>query len=198
MFIGTFNKNLNIKQGVGRISGLNNKMKYADIKTVDVANGQGVRVSLFVSGCNHHCKGCFNAQAWDFNYGNDFTEEETNKIINELEHPYVSGLSILGGEPLEYQNQQGLLPLLKKVKEKYPNKNIWCYTGYEFDKDIVANMFENWPQTKELMSYIDILVDGKFEEDKKDLNLKFRGSSNQRIIDVQQSLKVHKVIPYDI
>ena len=198
MFIGTFNKNLNIKQGVGRISGLNNKMKYADIKTVDVANGQGVRVSLFVSGCNHHCKGCFNAQAWDFNYGNDFTEEETNKIINELEHPYVSGLSILGGEPLEYQNQQGLLSLLKKVKEKYPNKNIWCYTGYEFDKDIVANMFENWPQTKELMSYIDILVDGKFEEDKKDLNLKFRGSSNQRIIDVQQSLKVHKVIPYDI
>lgn len=197
MFIGTL-KNLNIKQGVGRTSGLNNKMKYADIKTVDVANGQGVRVSLFVSGCNHHCKGCFNAQAWDFDYGNDFTEKEINKIINELDHPYVSGLSILGGEPLEYQNQQGLLPLLKIVKEKYPKKNIWCYTGYEFDKDIVVNMFENWPQTKEFMSYIDILVDGKFEEDKKDLNLKFRGSSNQRIIDVQQSLKVHKVIPYDI
>ena len=173
-------------------------MNYADIKKVDVANGEGVRVSVFVSGCNHHCKGCFNPEAWNFNYGKEFTEEETEKILQELDHPYVSGLSILGGEPLEYVNQKGLLPLLKKVKEKFPEKNIWCYTGYTFDKDIIGNMFENWEQTKELVSYIDVMVDGKFEEDKKDLNLKFRGSSNQRVIDVQKSLKVHKVIPYDV
>lgn len=173
-------------------------MNYADIKIADVANGQGVRVSLFVSGCNHHCKGCFNTQAWDFNYGKKFTEEDIEKIINELDHPYVSGLSLLGGEPLEYTNQKGLLPLLKRVKEKFPEKNIWCYTGYTLDKDIVGNMFDNWPETKELMSYIDVLVDGKFDEDKKDLNLKFRGSSNQRIIDVPASLKVHKVIPYEV
>ncbi len=173
-------------------------MNYADIKVADVANGTGVRVSLFVSGCNHHCKGCFNPEAWNFNYGKEFTEEETEKILQELDHPYVSGLSILGGEPLEYVNQKGLLPLLKKVKKRFPEKNIWCYTGYTFDKDVIGNMFENWEQTEELVSYIDVMVDGKFEEDKKDLNLKFRGSSNQRVIDVQKSLKVHKVIPYDV
>lgn len=173
-------------------------MNYADIKIADVANGKGVRVSLFVSGCNHHCKGCFNSQAWDFNYGKEFTEEDIDRIINELDHPYVSGLSLLGGEPLEYKNQQGLLPLLKRVKERFPEKDIWCYTGYTFDKDITGNMFNNWPETKEVMSYIDVLVDGKFEEDKKDLNLKFRGSKNQRIIDVPQSLKMHKVIPFEV
>ena len=118
--------------------------------------------------------------------------------MNELDHPYVAGLSLLGGEPLEYTNQKGLLPLLKRVKEKFPEKDIWCYSGYTFDNDIIGNMFNNWPETKEVMSYIDVLVDGKFEEDKKDLNLKFRGSSNQRIIDVQESLKVHKIIPYDV
>ena len=173
-------------------------MKYADIKTADVANGKGVRVSLFVSGCNHHCKGCFNSQAWDFNYGKDFTENEIEQILEELNHSYVAGLSILGGEPLEHVNQQGLLPLVKKVKEKFPEKNIWCYTGYTFDKDVTKNMFENWPETRELMKYIDVIVDGKFEEENKNLNLKFRGSSNQRIIDVPSSLKVHKVIPYDV
>ena len=173
-------------------------MNYADIKVADVANGTGVRVSLFVSGCNHHCKGCFNPEAWNFNYGKEFTDEETEKILQELDHPYVSGLSILGGEPLEYVNQKGLLPLLKKVKEKFPEKNIWCYTGYTFDNDVLGNMFDNWEQTEELVSYIDVMVDGKFEEDKKDLSLKFRGSSNQRVIDVQKSLKVHKVIPYDV
>jgi anaerobic ribonucleoside-triphosphate reductase activating protein len=171
-----------------------NEMNYADIKVADVANGEGVRVSLFVSGCNHHCKGCFNPQAWNFDYGNKFTEEEEEKIMKQLENPYVSGLSILGGEPLEYENQKGLLPLVKKVKEKYPEKNIWCYTGYTFDNDVVSNMFENWPETKELVSYIDVIVDGKFDESKKDLNLKFRGSSNQRVIDVQKSLKENKVI----
>mgnify|MGYP001129045056 CR=1 FL=1 len=173
-------------------------MNYAEIKEYDIANGPGVRMTLFVSGCRHHCKNCFNEIAWDFNYGNKFTEIEENKIMEYLNHDYVSGLTLLGGEPLEHQNQKGLLPLLKKVKERFPEKNIWCYTGYKFDSDIVTNMFENWPETKELMSYIDVLVDGKFEEDKKDLNLKFRGSANQRIIDVQKSLKTHKVIPYQV
>ena len=173
-------------------------MNYAEIKNFDIANGLGVRVSLFVSGCTHHCKNCFNQMTWDFKYGKEFTKEVEDLIIDYLKPEHITGLSLLGGEPLEHQNQKGLLPLLKKVKERFPEKNIWCYTGYKFDSDIVTNMFENWPETKELMSYIDVLVDGKFEEDKKDLNLKFRGSANQRIIDVQKSLKTHKVIPYQV
>ena len=173
-------------------------MHYADIKKADIANGLGVRVSVFVSGCTHHCKNCFNSEAWDFNYGNEFTENEINRVIKELDHSYVSGLSVLGGEPLEHVNQQGLLPLLKRVKEKFPDKNIWCYSGYTFETDIMGKMYNNWKETPEILSYIDVLVDGKFEESRKDLNLKFRGSSNQRIIDVPQSLKVHKVIPYKV
>lgn len=173
-------------------------MHYADIKECDIANGPGVRVSVFVSGCNHHCKGCFNKCAWDFNYGENYTEETTNTILEGLDKDYIAGLTLLGGEPLEPQNQKGLLPLVKKVKEKYPEKNIWCYTGFDFEKDVVGNMAQNNEDTKELMNYIDVIVDGKFEEDKKDLNLKFRGSSNQRIIDVKQSLKTHQVIPYAV
>ena len=169
-------------------------MNYADIKRVDVANGEGVRVSVFVSGCNHHCKGCFNECAWDFNYGNKFTEKEIDKVIEYLDHDYINGLSLLGGEPLEKQNQIGLLPLVKKVKEKFPNKDIWCYTGFDFEKDVVENMSKNNDTTKELLKYIDVIVDGKFEEDKKDLKLKFRGSSNQRVLDVKQSLKEKKPV----
>lgn len=167
-------------------------------KKADVANGLGVRVSLFVSGCHHHCKDCFNSEAWDFNYGNKFTEKEEERIMNELDHPYVAGLTLLGGEPLEHVNQQGILPLVKKVKEKFPDKNIWCYTGYEFDKDVMGKMYNEWKETPELLSYIDVMVDGKFEEDKKDIKLRFRGSSNQRIIDVQKSLKEHKVVMYEL
>ena len=117
-------------------------MHYADIKKADIANGVGVRVSVFVSGCTHHCKNCFNSEAWDFNYGNEFTENEINRVIKELDHPYVAGLSLLGGEPLEHVNQQGLLPLLKKVKEKFPDKNIWCYSGYTFETDIMGKMYK--------------------------------------------------------
>ena len=171
-------------------------MNYADIKKADVANGLGVRVSVFVSGCNHHCKNCFNQEAWDFNYGKEFTQKEIDKVIEELDHPYVAGLSLLGGEPLEHVNQKGLLPLVKKVKEKFPDKNIWCYTGYTFDKDVMEKMCKNWEETPELLSYLDVIVDGKFEEDKKDLKLRFRGSSNQRIIDVQESLKEKKAVLY--
>ena len=173
-------------------------MNYADIKVADVANGLGVRVSLFVSGCNHHCKGCFNEEAWDFNFGKKFTEKTIEEIINDLDNPYISGLSILGGEPLEYENQKGILPLVKKVKEIYPDKNIWCYTGFTFDKDVIGGMCNKWKETKELISYIDVVVDGKFEEDKKSLSIKFRGSTNQRIIDVKKPLKENKVVEYEV
>ena len=169
-------------------------MNYADIKKVDVANGEGVRVSFFVSGCNHHCKGCFNECAWDFNYGNKFTDENIDEVINYLNHDHIEGLTLLGGEPLEYVNQEGILPLVKRVKEKFPNKNIWCYTGFDFEKDVVGKMSKDNETTKELLNYIDVMVDGKFEEDKKNLKLKFRGSSNQRIIDVKESLKEHRVV----
>ena len=172
-------------------------MNFADIKKADVANGLGVRVSVFVSGCNHHCKNCFNKEAWDFNYGKEFTQKEIDKILKELDHPYVSGLTLLGGEPLEHVNQQGLLPLLKQVKEKFPDKNIWCYTGYTFDTDVMNNMYNKWKETPELLSYIDVMVDGKFEEEKKDISLRFRGSSNQRIIDVQKSIKGKKAVLFE-
>ena len=167
-------------------------MNYADIKKADVANGLGVRVSLFVSGCTHHCKNCFNREAWDFNYGKEFTEKEEERILNELDHSYVAGLSLLDRKPLELVNKKGLLSLLRKVKEKFPEKNIWCYSGYTFEKDILDKMCKSWEETPELLTYIDVLVDGKFEEDKKDIKLRFRGSSNQRIIDVQKSLKERK------
>lgn len=169
-------------------------MNYADIKKIDVANGEGVRVSVFVSGCNHHCKGCFNQCAWDFNYGKKFTEKEEQQIIDYMNHDYISGLSLLGGEPLEPKNQEGLLPLVKKVKEKFPNKDIWCYTGFDFEKDVVEKMAKNNETTRELLKYIDIIVDGKFEEDKKDLKLQFRGSSNQKIVDVKKSLQTGQIV----
>lgn len=124
--------------------------------------------------------------------------KEIDKVIELMDHSYVSGLSLLGGEPMEHVNQQGLLPLLKKVKEKFPEKNIWCYSGYTFEDDIKNRMYNNWEETPEFLSYIDVLVDGKFEEDKKDLTLRFRGSSNQRIIDVKKSLKENKTVLFDL
>ncbi|MCM1083359.1 MAG: anaerobic ribonucleoside-triphosphate reductase activating protein [Clostridium sp.] len=169
-------------------------MNYADIKEFDVANGTGVRVSLFVSGCNHRCKGCFNEIAWDFNYGKVFTKADADRILESLKPDYIQGLSLLGGEPLEYGNQQGLLPLLRRFAKVYPDKNVWCYTGFDFERDIQEKMMVIWPETRELISYIDILVDGKFEEDLKDLSLRFRGSSNQRIIDVKKSLAEGKTV----
>jgi anaerobic ribonucleoside-triphosphate reductase activating protein len=123
--------------------------------------------------------------------------EEIDRVMKELDHPYVSGLSLLGGEPLEHVNQQGLLPLLRKVKEKFPEKNIWCYTGYTFDKDVMGEMCNKWEETPEFLSYLDVVVDGKFEEDKKDIKLRFRGSSNQRIIDVKKSLNEKKAILFE-
>ncbi len=172
-------------------------MNYADIKEFDVANGTGVRVSLFVSGCSHHCKGCFNEAAWDFNYGKEFTKADVDRILESLKPDYIQGLSLLGGEPFEYGNQQGLLPLLRRFDEMYPDKNVWCYTGFDFERDIQEKMMVMWPETRELISYIDILVDGKFVEELKDLSLRFRGSSNQRIIDVKKSLAEGKTVLWE-
>ncbi len=169
-------------------------MNYCELKLNDVANGPGVRVSLFVSGCTHRCKGCFNEISWDFNAGEPFTDETKETILEALAPAYITGLTLLGGEPYEHVNQQGLLPLLKEVKEKYPKKNIWCFTGYLFDKDILGDMYDKYPETKEMTELIDVIVDGEFIGEKKNLMLKFKGSENQRTIDVPASLKAGEVI----
>lgn len=171
-------------------------MYYATIKKYDIANGPGVRVSLFVSGCTHHCKNCFNSEAWDFKYGNEYTEEVEQEILEALDKSYIQGLSLLGGEPFELVNQEGILPLVKKVRKLYPEKTIWAYSGYLFDKDLVPLSKKN-NTTKELLENIDVLVDGKFVEELKSPKLLFRGSSNQRIIDVVQSLKEGKVVIHE-
>ncbi len=169
-------------------------MNYAEIKYNDIANGPGVRTSLFVSGCTHHCEGCFNEIAWDFNYGKPFTNETIDEILRSLAPDYITGLTLLGGEPFEHSNQTGLLPLLRKVKEQYPKKDIWCFTGYLFDKQILDEMCIKWPETNEMLSYIDVLVDGKFDINLKNIMLKFKGSENQRTILVQESLKSGEVV----
>lgn len=172
-------------------------MNYAEIKKCDVANGPGVRVSLFVSGCTHHCKECFNPETWDFNYGMPFTGSTEDEIIKYLAPEYIKGLTLLGGEPLEHCNQQGLLPLLRKVKEIYPEKSIWCFTGYDFEKDVTGRMLREWTETEELLSYIDVMVDGEFMADKKDLGLVFKGSSNQRTIMVHESMASGELVYWD-
>ena len=164
-------------------------MNYATIKPTDVANGPGVRVTLFVSGCTHHCKGCFNSEAWDFDYGQEFTRETQEEILRLLAPEYIVGLTLLGGEPMEPANQAGLLPFIKKVREQYPDKSIWCFTGYDFEKDVLFRMLPESKITRELVPLFDVMVDGTFVEEKKNLRLKFRGSENQRILDVKQSLK---------
>ncbi len=165
---------------------------YGEIKKVDIANGIGVRVSLFVSGCTHHCKGCFNPETWSFDYGRPFTEETEEEIFRLLEPTYISGFTLLGGEPMEYENQRALAPFVKKVKERFPEKTIWCYTGYLFE-DILNRMLPAWECTKDILNCLDVLVDGPFVEEEKELGLRFRGSKNQRIIDVKKSLTEGKI-----
>lgn len=172
-------------------------MNYAAIKKHDIANGPGVRVSLFVSGCTHHCPGCFNQETWDFNYGNPFDSDVINEILEALQPSYIRGFSLLGGEPFEYSNQQGLLPLLKEIKQTFPKKDIWCYTGYDYEHHILEDMAKKWSETYEILSCIDVLVDGPFVEAKKDLSLKFRGSSNQRIICVPESMEQNRIVLWD-
>ena len=168
-------------------------MNYAVIKKFDIANGPGVRVSLFVSGCRHHCKNCFNKEAWDFNYGKPFTEKTVAEIIEALSPEHISGFSLLGGEPFEPENQENLAELLAKIKKELPNKDIWCYTGFLFE-DILAGKVGKIETAKKMLENIDVLVDGKFVEELKSLDLVFRGSSNQRIINVEKSLDSNSVV----
>lgn len=169
-------------------------MNYATIKKCDIANGPGVRVSLFVSGCTHHCPGCFNEVAWDFDYGEPFTQKTIDQILDMLAPGYIKGLTLLGGEPFEPENQFAIVELLTQVKEKYPEKSIWAFSGYLFDEDILTGRLGPWNVTEKLLNFLDVLVDGPFIEARKDLSLRFRGSSNQRIIDVPESLKTGQVI----
>lgn len=164
-------------------------MNYATIKWTDIANGEGVRISLFVSGCTRRCKDCFNAVAWDFSYGKPFDESVRESIYEGLKADYIAGLSLLGGEPLEPENQRALLPFVKEVKKRFPEKSIWCYTGNVFDPatGLLKEQDKNTEVTKELISLFDVLVDGEFIEAQKNIRLKFRGSSNQRILDVKKS-----------
>ncbi len=173
-------------------------MNYATIKWYDIANGEGVRISLFVSGCTHRCKNCFNEVAWDFSYGEAFDEKVQDKILKELSSDYIAGLSLLGGEPLEPQNQKGLFDFIQKVRELYPEKTIWCYTGFQFDERTgeLLETHKNTSKTKPLIACFDVLVDGAYIEELKDIRLKFRGSSNQRVIDVQKTRKEKKIVLY--
>lgn len=161
-------------------------MNYASIKKTDVANGPGIRVSLFVSGCTHGCKGCFNSEAWDFRYGQEYTARTEKELLEALAPDYIRGLSVLGGEPMEPQNRGTVLGLLRKVRQEYPKKDVWCYTGYDYEKDLLQWVAQD-AAVRELLSLIDVLVDGEFVEKRKNLRLAFRGSENQRLIDVKES-----------
>lgn len=169
-------------------------MYYGKINTNDIANGEGVRVSLFVSGCRNHCEGCFNQETWNFKYGKPFDLEAQNFIIDALNKPYIDGLTVLGGEPFEKENQESLYTFILKIRELYPNKNIWMYSGYTLDVDMVEGGKVYTKYTNQLLENIDILVDGKFDIKLYNLALKFRGSSNQRIIDMKETIKNKKII----
>ncbi len=171
-------------------------MNIAEIKKTDIANGEGVRVSLFVSGCTRHCKNCFNSVAWDFSYGRPFDEALQEEVLTALSPDYIAGLSLLGGEPFEPANQRGLLPFVKKFRERFPQKTVWCYTGYTLGEGKMREPQANCEATGELLSLLDILVDGPFVEELKDIRLKFRGSSNQRVIDLKKTRKEGKISLY--
>ena len=172
-------------------------MNYATIKPRDIANGPGVRVSLFVSGCTHHCPGCFNSEAWDFDFGQPFDQAVIDRILEDLSPSFVKGLTLLGGEPFEPQNQPAILELLRQVKAKYPEKSIWAFSGYLFDRDILSGRLGDPAVTREYLSYLDVLVDGPFIQAQKNLTLRFRGSANQRLIDVPASLKSGTVVLWE-
>ncbi len=163
-------------------------MRYNKIRKMDISNGPGVRVSIFMQGCAFHCKNCFNPETWDFKLGEEFTDKTIDKVLELADKDYIVGLSILGGEPMHPVNIEGTTKLAKAFKEKYPNKTIWCWTGFLFDKDL---------KDKEVIKYIDVLIDGQYKDELHDFRLKWCGSSNQRVIDVQKSLKRNKVILLD-
>ena len=181
-------------------------MNYGSIKKTDIANGIGVRVTLFVSGCTHHCEGCFNPETWNFQYGEVFDEKAEDEVVKALAPSFIKGLTLLGGEPMEPQNQKALLPFVKKIKNLYPEKDIWCYTGYTLECDLLGKTTDGegrtgrakCEETEELLSYIDVLVDGEFVLAKKDIRLKYRGSANQRLIDLKASLRENETVMYDL
>ena len=172
-------------------------MNYATIKPRDIANGPGVRVSLFVSGCTHRCPGCFNEEAWDFDFGQPFTQEVIDRILEDLAPSFVRGLTLLGGEPFDPRNQGAIVELLRQIKAKYPEKSIWAFSGYLFDRDILPGKLGDPAITREYLSYLDVLVDGPFVQAKKNLTLRFRGSENQRLIDVPASLESGTVVLWE-
>lgn len=171
-------------------------MNYAAIKPCDIANGPGVRVSLFVSGCTHHCPGCFQPETWDFDYGQPYTEDVAAQVLQLLAPDYIEGLTLLGGEPMEPANREALLPLVRAVRKQYPQKTIWCYSGYLFEQLRAGNPGPA-ETAQELLSLLDVLVDGRFIEAKKDLSLRFRGSSNQRLVSVPSSISTGCTILWD-
>lgn len=168
-------------------------MNYAGIKYCDIANGTGCRTVLFVSGCRNACKGCFQPQTWDFGYGEPFDEKVQKEVLDSLAPDYITGITLLGGEPFEPENQKELVPFMREVVAQYPNKNVWAFTGYIYDKDLVAGGRRHTEDTDELLSMIDVLVDGPFVEELKDITLKFRGSSNQRVLDLRETIRTGKI-----
>ena len=172
-------------------------MNYATIKNCDIANGPGIRVSLFVSGCTHRCPGCFNEVAWDFDYGQPFDQGTIGHILDLMKPAHIKGLTILGGEPFEPQNQGPVLELLRQVKKAYPEKSIWAFSGYLFDRDILSGRLGPWEVTREYLSHLDVLVDGPFVQAKKNLSLRFRGSENQRLINVPESLERGEIVLWE-
>lgn len=171
-------------------------MYYGNIKNYDIADGEGVRVTLFCSGCTNYCEGCFQPETWDFCYGKEYTKDTEDYLIQLLTNPNIQGLTLLGGDPFEPNNQRAIISLLRRMKDELPEKDIWAYTGFIYDLDLIEGGRKYTEVTDEMLSYIDVLVDGPFVIDEKDLSLYFRGSRNQRVIDMKKTLKEHKVILY--
>lgn len=173
-------------------------MHYGEIKNCDIANGEGVRVTLFVSGCTNHCENCFQPQTWDFEYGQPFTKETEDSIIKMLEPSYINGLTLLGGEPFEPENQRALVPFLQRVREAYPNKTVWAFSGFRLDDELLKEgSYPRCEATDTMLSLVDVLVDGRYVERLHDISLRFRGSSNQRIIDMNETRKTGKIVLWD-
>ena len=172
-------------------------MYYGELKKRDIANGPGVRVALFVSGCTNHCEECFNRATWDFNYGKEYSQDTENEIIEALRPDFVRGISLLGGEPMEPKNQPQLLKLIKRIRKELPKKDIWCYSGFTLEELLDKKAYPHTEIVEEMLSLMDVLVDGRYEKEKRNLMLKFRGSENQRLIDLKETLKGQKVILWD-
>lgn len=172
-------------------------MNYAKIKWCDVSNGPGVRVSLYVSGCRNHCKNCFNPETWDFNYGEPFTRDVEESIAEALKPSYIKGFTLLGGDPFEPENAEVLAPFMERLRARFPEKSLWCFTGYDYEKELLTGKKGDIDVNMRLLKCLDVLVDGRFVEELKDINLLFRGSSNQRIILMQESLRRDEVVLWD-